>query len=245
LVTGGGRGIGRAVAMALAEDGADLAVSYRRDDEAAMQTVFDIHALGRRAQAYRASIDDAGDSEGLVAGVLGDFGQVDILVNNAGIASRGQGVVNTDSAELERVMRIHALGPHQLCKLIVPQMRERERGDIIMISSVATLFMAALGAPYNMAKAAMEALARTLANEERDHGIHVNIVAPGVVETEMGKRLIKATTGVEDLRQIDASMPFGRVCQPSDVADVVRYLVSARAGYLTGEKINVHGGASL
>jgi NAD(P)-dependent dehydrogenase (short-subunit alcohol dehydrogenase family) len=122
-------------------------------------------------------------------------------------------------------------------------MRTRPRGDIVMISSVATLYMAAGGAPYNMAKAAMEALAMTLAKEERAHGIHVNVVAPGLVETEMGRRLVKATSGVTDMRSLDAGMPFGRVCQPEDVANVVRYLVSERAGYLTGEKINVHGGA--
>jgi NAD(P)-dependent dehydrogenase (short-subunit alcohol dehydrogenase family) len=94
-----------------------------------------------------------------------------------------------------------------------------------------------------MAKAAMEALAMTLAKEERAHGIHVNVVAPGLVETEMGRRLVKATSGVTDMRSLDASMPFGRVCQPEDVASVVRFLVSERAGYLTGEKINVHAGA--
>ena len=123
-------------------------------------------------------------------------------------------------------------------------MRERPRGDIIMISSIATLFMGAGGAPYNMGKAAVEALARTLANEERKHGIHVNTVAPGLVETEMGKRLVKATAGIDDMRQIDAAMPFGRVCQPEDIANVVRFLVSERAGYVTGEKINVYGGAT-
>jgi NAD(P)-dependent dehydrogenase (short-subunit alcohol dehydrogenase family) len=93
-----------------------------------------------------------------------------------------------------------------------------------------------------MGKSAMEALAITLAKEERANGIHVNIVAPGLVETEMGRRLMKATAGVDDLRQLDASMPFGRVCQPEDVSNVVRFLVSERAGYLTGEKINVWGG---
>jgi len=245
LVTGGGRGIGRAVARALAEDGADLAISYRRDEASAAQAASEAEALGRRARVYRAAIDDLSEVESLATSALADFGRIDILVNNAGTASRGMSVSDTDPAEVERLVRTHALGPHYLCKLLVPQMRELDRGDIIMVSSVATLFMAAGGAPYNMAKAAMEALALTLANEERCHGIHVNIVAPGLVETEMGRRLMKATAGVDDLRQIDASMPFGRVCQPSDVADVVRYLVSERAAYLTGEKINVHGGATV
>ena len=111
-----------------------------------------------------------------------------------------------------------------------------------MISSVATLGYGARGAPYNMGKAALEALAYTLANELRPNGIHVNVVAPGLVETEMGRRLVRARQGVTDLRQLDASMPFGRVCQPEDIANVVRFVVSSGAGYVTGQKINVHGG---
>lgn len=113
-----------------------------------------------------------------------------------------------------------------------------------MISSVATLHHQGYGAPYNMGKAAMESLAMTLAKEERANGIHVNVVAPGLVETEMGRRLMKATAGVDDLRSLDASMPFGRVCQPEDIANAVRFLVSERASYITGEKLNVYGGPS-
>src|SRR5207253_6274467 len=104
------------------------------------------------------------------------------------IARRGQTVADTDPAELVRVVGSHALGAHHLSRLLVPQMRERERGDIIMISSVATRENAGGGAPYNMAKAALEALAMTLAKEERKRGIRVNIVAPGLVDTEMGRR---------------------------------------------------------
>ena len=111
-----------------------------------------------------------------------------------------------------------------------------------MISSVATLHYGANGAPYSMGKAAMEALAYTLAKEERAHDIHVNVVAPGLVDTEMGRRLARARDGVADVHDLAARMPFGRVCAPEDVAAVVRYLVSDAAGYLTGEKINVHGG---
>ena len=111
-----------------------------------------------------------------------------------------------------------------------------------MISSVATLYYSGGGAPYSMGKAAMEALAFTLAKEVRHHGIHVNVVAPGLVETEMGRRLVKATAGVDDLRKLDASMPFGRVCQPEDIANAVRFLVSDAASYVTGEKLNLHGG---
>lgn len=241
LITGGGRGIGRAISLGLAADGADVAVSYRRDRDAAEATVAEIEAMGRRASAHQASVDVLDDCRRLAAEVIEAHGGIDVLVNNGGIASRGHSVVDTDPEELERVIRVHALGPHHLCQAVVPSMRERDRGDIVFISSVATLGMAANGAPYSMGKSAMEALAYTLAKEEKRHGIHVNVVAPGLVETDMGERLMKAR-GVDDLRRLDASMPFGRVCQPEDVANVVRFLASPAAGYVTGEKINVHGG---
>jgi NAD(P)-dependent dehydrogenase (short-subunit alcohol dehydrogenase family) len=111
-----------------------------------------------------------------------------------------------------------------------------------MISSVATTLLAPNSAPYNMAKTALEALAVTLAKEERHHGIHVNVVAPGLVDTEMGRRLVKGAMGVSDIRTMDASSPFGHVCSPEEVADAVRYLVSERASYLTGQRIGVDGG---
>lgn len=241
LVTGGGRGIGRAISLGLAADGADIAVNYRKDEAAAAETVREVEALGRRAAAYRASIDSLEDDERMVASVLADFGHIDILVNNAGIASRGNSVVKTDPDEVERLLASHAVGPHHLCRLVLPSMREQERGDVVFISSVNAANHPANGAPYNMAKAAMEALSSTLAKEERRHGIHVNVVAPGLVETEMGRRLVGAA-GVADIRTLDASMPFGRVCQPEDVADAVRFLVSDAASYLTDQRIRVHGG---
>ncbi len=242
LVTGGGRGIGRAIALSLAEAGADVAVNYRRDEGAAAEVVTEIKKLGRKAKAYGASVENFDEDQALVADVLKDFGAIDILINNAGIASRGQSVADTDPAEMERVVRVHAFGPHYLCKLVVPHMRQRPRGDIIMISSVATLGYGANGAPYNMGKAAMEALAYTLAKEERAHGIRTNIVAPSLTVTEMGKRLSKATRGVGDIHELDASSPFGRVSTPEDVAAVVTFLVSSANPYANGQKVNINGG---
>lgn len=245
LVTGGGRGIGRAISLALAQDGADVAVNYRRDADAAASTVAEIEASGRRAKAYPASIDVLDEDRAMVDAVVADFGYVDILVNNAGVASRGRSVLRTDPEELESVIRTHALGPHHLCQAVLPSMRERDRGDVVMISSVATLHMGAGGAPYNMGKAAMEALALTLAKEELRHDIRVNIVAPGLVDTTMGERLMKATAGIEDLRTLDDAMPFGHVCHPDDVANVVRWLVGPGNTYVTGQKVNVDGLASF
>lgn len=245
LVTGGGRGIGRAISLGLAQDGATVAVNYRKDEDAARETVAAIESAGGKAKPYHASIDSWDEDSAMVEAVLADFGHIDILVNNAGIASRGNAVVDTDPAEMERVVRTHAFGPHYLCKLVIPSMRTRPRGDIIMISSVATRSLNGNGGPYNMGKAAMEALALTLFKEERKNGIHVNIVAPGLVETDMGTRLARATAGVTDIRTLDATSPFGRVCQPDDVAGVVRYLVSDGAGYLTGQRIQVDGGGNM
>ncbi|MBS0409785.1 MAG: SDR family oxidoreductase [Proteobacteria bacterium] len=242
LVTGASRGIGKAIALSLAEAGADIAVNYRRDADAAAETVAEIQAMGRKAKAYSASVENWDEDEAMVAEVLKDFGGIGILVNNAGIASRGQSVADTDPAEMERVVRVHAFGPHYLSKLVIPSMRKEGRGDIIMISSVATLGMAGRGGPYNMGKAAMEALALTLAKEERAYGIRTNIVAPSLTVTEMGKRLTKATTGVDDIHDLDARSPFGRVSTPEDVAAAVTWLVSSANPYANGQKININGG---
>jgi len=204
--------------------------------------VADIEKLGRRAANYHASVDSWDDDAAMVDAVLSDFGGVDILVNNAGIASRGNSVADTDPAEFERVWRTHAFGSFALSKLVLPSMRERPRGDIVMVSSNATVHMAGYSSPYNVAKAGLEALARTLAKEERRHNIHVNVVAPGLVETEMGRRLVKGAMGVEDISTLDARAPFGHVCTPEEVADVIRFLVSDAGGYLTDQKLTIDGG---
>ena len=131
LVTGGGRGIGAAISLALAQDGADIAIFYRRDEQAAQETVRKIEALGRRARAYAASVDDLEACRTAVAAIGRDLGPVSILINNAGIASRGRSVADTDPAEMERVVRTHAFCPFYLSHLLGPVMRTQPRGDII------------------------------------------------------------------------------------------------------------------
>ena len=247
LVTGGGRGIGRAISLALAEEGATVAINYRRDSEAARQTMEDIVARGGNASIHQGSNDVPEDNVAMVADVVGTHGGIDIVVLNGGIASRGRAVVDTEAEEVWNLVATHALGPHQLCRAFLPSMRSRGGGHVVFISSVATSGMSAYGAPYNMAKAAMEALALTLAKEERPHGIHVNIVAPGLVETDMGVRLARAITGrreMDDLRSMDADAPFGRVCQPEDVAAAVMWFCSPAAAYITGQRMQVDGGGS-
>ncbi len=182
----------------------------------------------------------------MVAEVVKDFGSIGILINNAGIASRGQSVADTDPLELERVLRVHALAPHYLSKLVIPHLRKEKRGDIIMISSIATLHYSANGAPYSMGKAAAEALALTLAKEERKHGIRTNIVAPSLTDTDMGRKLAAARAGKKamDIHELDAQQPFGHVCSPEEVAAAVVYLVSDANPYANGQKINIDGGGS-
>lgn len=242
IVSGGNRGIGGAISLALARDGADIAILYRRDEESAAATVRAVEDLGRQARAYQVDIQDYESAETVVSSIADEFDGIDILVNNAGIASRGNMVADTDPQEMQRVVAIHAFGPFFLSRLILPHMRLRPRGDIIFISSVATLHLGARGAPYNMGKAAMEALAKTLAKEERPYGVRVNVVAPGLVDTEMGRRLMRATTGAE-ISDISRHLPFGRVCQPEDIAEAVAFLCSERSQYTTGQVLYINGGA--
>lgn len=236
LVTGGGRGIGRAIAARLASDGMAVAVTYRRDADAAAKTAAEIGG-----RAYASDVTSYADAERLVGHVLDDLGGVDVLVHNAGIASRGNLVADTEPDEPARLMATHVFGPFGLTKLLLPQMRGRERGDIVFVSSVAATQYSPGGAPYTMAKAAMEALARTLAAEEVGHGIHVNIVAPGLTVSDMGDRLAKAIVG-KSAADLDGNATFGRVARPEDVADVVAYLVSAPL--LTAQRVEVQAGSN-
>jgi NAD(P)-dependent dehydrogenase (short-subunit alcohol dehydrogenase family) len=248
LVTGGGRGIGRGISELLAAQGAAVAINYHSGKEGAEETLQAILQDGGTAKIYGASVADYAESSKMVQEVIRDFGHIDILVNNGGIASRGKAVADTDAAEVEKLLAVHAVGAHQLCAAVLPSMRTQVRGDIVFISSVATANNSAKGAPYNMGKAAMEALAFTLAKEERKNGVRVNIAAPGLVETDMGVRLSRSLTGnrdLTDLRSLDENAPFGHVCQPIDVANVVLWFCSPGSAYVTGQRVQCDGGGAI
>lgn len=241
LVTGASRGIGRAIALRLAAEGADVAISYANDAAAAADCVAAIEAQGCRAFALRAPAEDLAAGEALVAGTLEALGPIGILVHNAGVDWDGTPVAQTPPEALLRVLQINAVAPHHLSRLVLPTMRTLGRGDIVMVSSMVTEVKGAGYAPYCMSKSALEALAAVLAKEERAHGIHVNTVAPGLVETPLGMRYVEALGG-RDMRDLDAVVPYGRVCQPEQVASVVAFLVSGDASYVNGQTIYVHGG---
>lgn len=242
LVTGGGRGIGAAISTELALSGASVVLTYRRDRAAAEALADKLAVEGATALAVEAHIDDPASSERAVATAVEQFGGLDTVVSNAGVASRGNAVGDTTVDELSWVLLVHAIGPHQLVRAALPHLRRADRSDVVFISSIAAHTFDANGAPYAMGKAAVEALAHTLAQEERRHGLHVNIVAPGITDTEMGRRLVRATRRVEDIRELDESSPFGRVCAPEDIARVVRFLVGPEGAYVNDQRIVVDGG---
>lgn len=244
LVTGSSRGIGRGIALALGQAGARVIVNYRQDMAAAASVVEDIRARGGDAVAIAASLDDPANVEALASGARDRFGDVDLLVHNAGVASRGLPVVDTTQEELHRVLATHAIAAHYLTGLLLPGMRRARRSDVVVISSSELAYMRANGAPYNMAKAALEAFAFTLAKEEAPHGVRVNVVAPGLVATDMGDRLVRARFGVASVSELDATQPFGRVCRPEDVARAVVFLASDCADMITGQRIIIDGGTN-
>ena len=230
LVTGGSRGVGRAVCGMLAAGGADVAFTYRKQAQEAERTLELIAATGARGLAVLSSVDSAADNERTVAAVVEAFGSVDVLVNNAGIVSSGGFVVDTPAAEYQRLMGVHAFGPAQLCQLVLPQMRRAGRGDVVMISSRAAVDFEPQAAPYTMAKCAQEALAYTLAAEEGSRGIRANVVAPGLIDTDMGRRLVQARPSV-----------FGeQPSTPEQIAAIVRTALCSPE--LNGRRLAVAAG---
>jgi 3-oxoacyl-[acyl-carrier protein] reductase len=220
-------------------------VNYHANQAAADETVAAVQALGRRALAVQGDVADRAACEAMTKRALDEFGFVDILVNNAGVGATAIGrpiVTDTKPEDFRWLMETHAIGSFHMCQLLVPQMRERPRGDVIMISSVGAQSFGATGGTYSAAKAAMEALAYTLAKEERRNGIHVNVVAPGLVETDMGEALVKFTRGVQSIHDLEANQPFGFLCQPADIANAVAFLASDDARYVTNQRITVSGG---
>lgn len=242
LVTGGGRGIGRGVALALAAAGADVAIGYHRHRERAAEVVELVEAAGRRALAVAAKVEERAAVEAMVATVADALGPPSILVASAGVASRFQPVAELDPAHFEKVVKVHAFGAFHCAAAVVPHMRSCRRGDIVFISSSeATGAHGANGAPYNVGKAAMEELAFTLANEEVAHGVRVNVVAPGLVVSDMAQRLVHSLTGA-DVTDLDDRFPLGHVCRPEEVGALVAALCGPAGSYVTGQRIAVDGG---
>ena len=249
IVTGGSRGIGRAIAQVLAGMGYDLALTYTARQEEAEAAALELEQSDVRARAFRLELSQPDSFAPATEEMLDFLGGLDALIANAGVDFRGAPVVATSYEELLQHMTINALSAHALCRLLVPALREagmaKGRADIVFLSSVATAMRGPDYAPYIMSKLALEGLVSVLALEERRHGLRVNTVAPGLTETEMGERFIGSdvTGSVRD--RLIAGQAYGHICTPAEVADVVGFMVSPASRYVNGQRIYVDGGGPI
>jgi 3-oxoacyl-[acyl-carrier protein] reductase len=237
LVTGGGRGIGRGIVLEFAREGADVAINYRRDRDAADATAADVRALGRRAVALQADVADHAAVEAMVAAAVAELGRLDIVVANAGVASRVAPVARLDPAEWRRVMAADLDGAFHTARAALPHVCA-QRGVVLFISSIGADAAAAGGAAYHVAKAGVNTLTKVLAKEVAAAGVRVNCIAPGLVRSEMGERLIRFHGDA-----VLSAIPLGRAGEPADVGRAAVFLASADAAWITGKVLRVDGGA--
>ncbi len=239
VVTGGGRGIGRAIAARLAGEGAQLAISYRKDDAAAEESAEKVRAAGVKCELFKGDISSPGDVEALFKGVSDAFGRVDILVNNAGI-TRDNLMMRMKEEEFDEVLGTNLKGTYLCTRAALRPMVRARWGRIVNVSSVVGLVGNAGQANYAASKAGIIGFTKSVAREVAQRGITVNAVAPGYVETEL-------TGGLpEDVKeQIRGQVPMGRFGGAEEVAEVVAFLVGEGSGYVTGQTIAVDGGMTM
>ncbi len=238
LVTGSSRGIGRGIALEFAREGADVAVNYRRDEAAAKETVRAIEALGRKAIAIQADVAEWPQVQALVARALGHFGRLDIVVANSGVASRVQSVWDLDVEHWHKVIGVNLHGVFYTCKATAKHLVDRGQGSIILISSIGADACGPMGAPYYCAKAAVNALTKSLAKECAPSRVRVNCIAPGLIMSDMGEKMVKFYGDA-----LVAGIPLGRPGQPEDIGKAAVYLASDDASFVTGKILRVDGGA--
>jgi len=239
LVTGSDQGIGQAIALTLAEKGANVAVNYRRNHEGAEQTRDRISKLGRKCTVVQADVSDLAAVRRLVDESVAALGELDILVNNAGIEKRAS-FVDVTEQDYTDVIQVNMTGPFFVAQAFVRRLVERKRpGKVINISSVHEELPFPHFTPYCMAKGGLKMMMRNLAIELGPHGITVNNIAPGAIETPINKRLMADPKLLGPLLQ---NIPLGRLGQPPDVSAVAAFLASADADYITGATIVVDGG---
>lgn len=239
LVTGGSRGLGRAVCLELARGGANVAFCYAGNEAAARETVRDVEALGAKALSLRCDVSDAAQVDALVKAAVEAFGRIDILVNNAGI-TRDNLLMRMSEADFDAVISANLKGAFLCMKAVSRLMLKQRYGRIVNLSSVVALRGNAGQVNYAASKAGIVGMTKSLAKELASRGVTVNAVAPGFIETDMTAAL------PEDARAAaQGSIPMGRLGAPEDVAKAVGFLASDEAAYITGQVLAVDGGMSM
>jgi NAD(P)-dependent dehydrogenase (short-subunit alcohol dehydrogenase family) len=245
VVTGAGSGIGRAIAARLAADGAQVAV-VDVDQPAAEQTVELVSGGNGAAAAFPTDVADAASVRRMVAAVVEQFGRIDVLCNVAGLDHGISPIAELAEQTWDRVMAVNAKGPFLCCKYVVPLMVERGGGAIVnMASDLGYIVVPGLGA-YCASKGALLQLTRVLAAEYAQHNIRVNAVCPTMVDTPMARRTIATHPDPDGwLRGVEAGIPLGRIGRPEEIAEVVAFVASDAASYMTGSIVAVDGGRTI
>lgn len=236
MITGGSRGIGRAMAIAMAQAGADVAVIYNGNKEAADKVCEEIRAMGRQAAAFKCDVGNFEEAGKTVQAVSKELGGLDVLVNNAGITKDGL-IFTLKEDDFDRVIETNLKGAFNTIKHAAKIMMKNRKGTIINITSVSGMMGNPGQANYAAAKAGMIGLTKTVAKELAARGITCNAIAPGFVATEMTDKL---SDEVKD--SIDSVVPLKRMAQPEDIANAAVFLASDKASYITGEVLKVDGG---
>lgn len=233
IVTGGARGIGRAIAVELARSGYHIAITYRENDAAAAETLALIRSAGSDGEMHKFDVRDAGAADLALQDIFSRFKNVDVLVNNAGITADGLFIM-MPGEDWDSVIDTTLKGFYNMTKPVLKKMIRCKRGAVVSIASVAGLVANRGQANYSAAKAGLIAASRSIAAEVARLGVRMNVVAPGLIETDM----IKGAP-IERIKEI---IPMARIGKPEDVARVVRFLCSDDAAYVTGQVIGVNGG---
>lgn len=239
LVTGGTRGIGRATALELAEQGAHVAFSYQNSRELAEKLEGRLRAKGVRARGWQANVSSMAEVERMMKAIDAELGPVSILVNNAGI-TRDKSFVKMTKEMWDEVIRVNLDGLYIVTQAVLPGMLAAGWGRIINVSSIVGQTGNFGQANYAATKGAAIALSKTLARELARKGITVNAVAPGFIETDMTKGLPEAA-----LEQVKAATPLGRMGKPEEIAHAIAFLASPRSAFITGQVLAVNGGLYL
>ncbi|MGI9430739.1 MAG: SDR family NAD(P)-dependent oxidoreductase [Myxococcota bacterium] len=237
LVTGASRGIGKGIALGFATAGADVAIGYRREADAAKATVGEIEALGVRGAAFAADVRDSAAVSAMVEGSRDAFGGLDIVVANAGVPTRFEPIHKVDPGYFDRVVQIDLYGVFHTLHAALPIMREQESGVLLTISSIAADACGANGGPYVAAKAAVNALSKVVARENARKGVRCNIISPGLIATDIAEGMIE-----EHGDAIVKSIPIGRMGTPEEIAGLAVYLTSDEAAWVTGKNFRIDGG---